>query len=219
MPTPNSQRLWSIVVPSASEAISSKGQALETVTIDVAHEIGSTLEPSTITETRIVQPSSRPVRVRVQSQVVTDGIRKSKSPEYLASIRRRSARRLATAVTELEPHSNREDFVVCTYPILKQINDLLATLIDGNYEGNSREMLRQVRNTLMNGGWNQYRKTEVRKLVVDILQELANVEEVVPNHVKSGFARLLEAKLNPIGAPLPLDDEDESINGQEEIPD
>lgn len=120
----------------------------------------------------------------------------------VAALRQRRARAIRDAIVGLEAHAGRRDFAVCTYPVLKQLNELLMSLADASAEGNTREILRQVRNTLMNGGWNQYRDPAVRRAAADTLKGLAEAEEVLPPRVDEAFDRLFAAGLTPAGAQL-----------------
>jgi hypothetical protein len=192
---------------------------LEVITIPVIHELGSDLRGGIIEKTRWLPPSVRPIVVKVESRVVAHAVLGGHSPEYFAAVRRRKCRTLCAAMEELTPHSAREDFAVCTYPVLKLVNDLLTTLNDVSEEGNTREILRQLRNTLMNGGWNKYRDPSVRRIAVEILKGLAIAEEVLPQSVNESFDRLYAARMNPVGMPLfPVEKNDETPDGQDQIP-
>jgi hypothetical protein len=192
---------------------------LEVITIPVIHELGSDLRGGIIESTRWLAPCKRPVIVRVESQVVTGAVQGGHSPEYLAAVRRRKCRALDAAVGGLTPHAGREDFAVCTYPVLNQINDLLTTLNDASAEGNTREVLRQLRNTLMNGGWNKYRDPAVRRAAAEILNGLAEADEVLPQRVNESFDRLYAAGVNPVGTRLfAAGDDDETPDGEDEVP-
>lgn len=192
---------------------------VEVIDIPVIHELGSDLNGGIIQSTRVIGPSKRPVIVKVESQVVASGLQAIQSAEYMATVRRRKARELSVAFEQLEPHTVREDFAVCTYPVLKQVNELLATLLNAGTEGNTREILRQLRNTLMNGGWNRYRAPDSRRTALTILARLAEAEEILPKDVDEVFDRLYDAGLHPVGAPLfTADEEDEAPDGETEIP-
>jgi hypothetical protein len=157
--------------------------------------------------------------VKVESQVVTRAVQGAHSPEYLATVRRRKARALCNAVERLSQDAARDDFAVCTYPVLKQVNELLTTLADASTEGNTREILRQLRNTLMNGGWNGYKDPAARATAVAILNHLAEAEDVLPKEADESFDRLSDVGLDPVGAKLfGGDEEDDTIDGENEVP-
>jgi hypothetical protein len=199
LPKPSIFQDW----PEPSIAVATTGVAdLPVLTIPVIHELGSDLKGGTIESTRLLPPSKRPVMIKVESRVVTEGLQRIQSSEYLATVRRRKSRALRDAIAGLARHAGREDFAVCTYPVLKQVNELLTTLNEASEEGNTREILRQLRNTLMNGGWSRYRAPEVRRAAVEILNGLAEAEEVLPQRVDESFDRLHASGLNPVGTPL-----------------
>src|SRR5207244_1809609 len=131
--------------------------------LKVIHELGSSGASLSVTMHRLVPPSQSPTLVIFRSEVVGQPA-SSASPEYLATVRRRKARRLADSIADLSKYSDRNDFTVWTYPVLEQIKDLLATLADAATEGNTREILRQLRDTFMNGGWESYRRSDARNL-------------------------------------------------------
>jgi hypothetical protein len=69
-------------------------------------------------------------------------------------------------------------------------------------EGNAREVLRQVRDSLCDGGWLHYRKAEVREEVASVLEAyLADIEEVPPEAVRLAFNRLADVGLLPVQVP------------------
>jgi hypothetical protein len=137
----------------------------------------------------------------------------------MATLRRRKSGKLRNAIPDLAQHAQRQDFVVCTYPVLKEIQELLTLLANSETEGNSREVLRQLRNTLMNGGWNRYRDPTVRRTGAEILTHLAEADEVLPRKVDEAFDQLDRAGLNPVGAPLPEASEEETTaDAQDEVP-
>jgi hypothetical protein len=189
------------------------------VNIGLVHELGWDLTGGVIETTRIISPSRRPVAVKVVSEVVTRAARRAHSPEYMATVRRRKCGKIRATVIALAEHAARPDVAVCTYPIHKDINDLLAVLASSDTEGNAREILRQVRNTLMNGGWNRYRTAAVRETAARILSHLAEAEEVLPGKVDEVFDQLDRAGLDPVGAPLPELSEDETAaDAESEVP-
>jgi hypothetical protein len=135
-----------------------------------------------------------------------------------SALRRREACKIGEAISKLAGYAAPADFAVYTYPVVKQINDILAALVN-DAEGNTREILRQLRNTLMNGGWNKYRDGAVRQVAREILTRLAEADTVLAQEVDEAFDRLCDAGLNPVGASLLADaDEDQDADAQEKIP-
>ncbi len=192
---------------------------VDVVNIPVLHELGWDLTSRRIETTRLIPPSRRPVAVKVVSDVVTHGAQRARSADYLATLRRRNAGKISRAVTGLAEHVQRPDFAECTYPVLKELNELLSLLADAEVEGNTRGILRQIRNTLMNGGWDKYRAAAARSTVAQLLNHLAEAAEVLPHKVDEAFAQLQHAGLNPVGAPIPEMAEEADADAENEVPD
>lgn len=193
---------------------------LNRVEVEVFHELGSDFDPRPIMEQRLIPSSKFPTLVTFKSEVLRGAAQRLRSPEYTATVRRRKARALVEEMKALEQYCEREDLTVWTFPILNQIKELLAFLADADEEGNTREILRQVRNTLMNGGWNRYRDAKARITVAAILERLANAEEVHAEDVDSVFDDLCRAKLNPVGSFLSgTENESPDVEKEAEVPD
>ena len=134
----------------------------------------------------------------------------------MATVRRRKAARLAESVAELTKYSDRDDFAVWTYPVLQQIKDLLWTLADSQKEGNTREILRQLRDTFMNGGWESYRRSDACGLAIELLENLASAVEITPKDANAAFERLFRLGLNPVGSfTCGSETDGEASNGEE----
>ena len=201
--------------PIAASDTVTVGRSIEEITVDVIHELGSRGTALTVTTHRVVPPSRVPTIVTIRSQVLGQP-GSSASPEYLGTVRRRKARRLADSILELAKYSDRTDFVVWTYPVLEQIKELIATLSDATAEGNTREILRQVRDSFMNGGWESYRRPDARNVAFMIADQLASATEVAPKDVDAAFESLMQARLNPVGRFIcdPVF-QDEELDGEE----
>ncbi len=77
-------------------------------------------------------------------------------------------------------------------------------------EGNTRELLRRLRDSLMNGGWDDYRRKQVRSLAETVLRYLGEAEVVSPTDVGRISGELDEAGLHTVALPLlTFDDENE----------
>ena len=188
--------------------------------VNIIHEIGSRLEDSTTLRAVYVPPSEAPTVIHVKSQVVASAARGINSPAYIATVRRRVTRSLAEKVGSLQKYAVREDVATGTCPVLEQLNTLLKTLAHADKEGNTREILRQIRTTIMNGGWNHYRAPDVRNLVKSLLEHLASIEDVSAKDAHLAFEKLNGVGLDSIGAPLfETCDGDESDDHEgEEVP-
>jgi hypothetical protein len=187
--------------------------------ISIVHELGADLRAETIEKIVTIGPSQVPVRVKVESRVITQTAKAFHSSEYMATSRRRAARVLSTLILGLEVGAAREDFVVCTHPIVSGIGALMEKLQGASEEGNVREILRQVRNTFLDGGWESYRKADARRTAAAALEHLATAEEVTPRDVDVWFTKLIESGADPVGAKMFTMTEDDETDGEEEIPD
>ncbi len=150
-----------------------------------------------------------------QAQVLGDAARRLSSPEYLAAKRRRQSATIADLVRELARHAEGPDFPVWTHAALQELRSLIEYLSDAEqfsdcpHEGNSCEILRQIRDTFLNVGWEHYRKSEVRNRVAAILTRLAQADEVTAEDAELTMDQLLELGLDPaVGLQLSYDQED-----------
>jgi hypothetical protein len=181
--------------------------------VGITHEIGPTfIGSTTATEQRMVPPSDAPTRITFFSNVVqSSAARTMRSPAYLASVRRRHMKSLAKEIESWGRQVDRLDFAAVTLPVFERLRDLVAkTLIDIDTEGNTREILRRLRDTLLDGGSNHYRRPEVRGAAVQVLQQLGELEEVTPKHVANAVDLLRRQKLATVALGPILDADAES---------
>ena len=124
--------------------------------------------------------------------MILTATRNARSPEYVATLRRKLADKIRSLVSGLAQEADRPDFAVATHPIVAAIRRALEQLSDAEFEGNAREILRQIRDSMMNGGWEKYRDTHVRDIAVQGARLLSTKDEVGPSHVgiKKRFANL-----------------------------
>jgi len=188
----------------------------ETVEISILHELAYPLEDASESITIDIDPFSPPKQVTIKSRVLTAAARRLGSPEYLAAIRRRKARAISKAIEGLADRAANEDFVVWTHECLDRLRQLIHQLSeaeqysDPQHEGNSCEILRQIRDSFLNSGWERYREADVRRETVLILRRLGEVNEVTPEDAGSCMDRLLHLGLDvAVGMPLFNDEEDE----------
>ena len=205
--------LGKLITSSNSAPVARIGTEVE---IGVIHELGIGAEGMPVTEYRVIPPSQFHTLVTFKSQVVGQLPSQSPSVEYTATVRRRKARRLAESISELAAFCDRSDFTAWTFPVLKQIKDLILTLADAEREGNTREILRQLRDTFMNGGWEAYRRSDARTLAYAIVDHLANAVEVTPKDANAAFDKLCQLGLNPVGQFLHGTETEKDADGQED---
>jgi hypothetical protein len=166
------------------------------VQLDLVHEIGGDLIGSSVRRDHLIDPSNVPTLVSVVSHVVSDAARGMNSPEYLATVRRRKTAKIKNAITSLTKKTRREDFAAFTFRIVEEIRDLLIQLNDVQREGNTREILRQVRDTFFDGGHERYLEDNTRELVASIFDRLSTADEVVPEDVDRVWDELYESGLS-----------------------
>jgi hypothetical protein len=169
------------------------------VEVNVIHEPDVHGSGLTFEESRVIPPSVFPTLVTFKSKV---GASASKPPssEYFATVRRRKAKNIQSSIAGLMKYAERDDFTAWTFPVIQQIKSLLDFLLDAEREGNTREILRQLRDSFMNGGWNSYRQEESRSLACNLLANLASAEEILPEHVDAAFERLIGMGLGQVPA-------------------
>lgn len=168
--------------------------------IKVIHELGSDLMGGTIKKSRLIDTSKTPTLVTFESQVVTEAARCMNSPEYLSSVRRRTSGKIKNMLDSLARKAHRDDFEAFTFRVVEEVRELLHQLKDVRSEGNTREILRQVRDTFMDGGHERYRDPKARALVAEIFKRLAEADEVTPEDVDQVWDDLYDSGLAP---PMP----------------
>jgi hypothetical protein len=168
--------------------------------IKLIHELGSDLVGGTIRKDCLIDPSDMPTLVSIESRVVTDAARTMNSPEYLASVRRRVSIKIKSMLGSLSKKARRDDFEAFTFRVVEEIRELLAQLTDIHREGNTREILRQTRDTFLNGGHERYREEKARMLVASIFERLSDADEVTAEDVDQVWDELYD---NGLASPLP----------------
>lgn len=185
---------------------------------EICHEFTSVLDDRVEERTVHIDPSAPPVEVKFRSRVIFPGRRTLRSPAYLATVRRREGGRICQLVTDLKQDADKDDFEVWTHEVLGSLRKLIRKLSDAEedadieHEGNSCEILRQLRDTLLNTGWHRYREQEVRNAVVEILQHLASADEVSSDDAHRAMDNLFDLNLDPAVGFV-------GQYGEEEIPD
>jgi hypothetical protein len=213
--TTNSQTLWIVSNP---EAPSLKERLRN---VDILHDLQTAPAESDISRFILLPASANPVVVAVRSTVVNVPVPQMNSPEFLASVRRRRSEKMTKMLDSLAKKVHRDDFAAFTFRIADEIRSLLLDLADVKREGNTREILRQIRDTFLDGRHEQYRNQEAREALLGILMRLSDADEVTPDDVDAAFDQLQESG---IAAPLPQlflieqDKEEPNGGGTAEIP-
>ncbi len=203
-----------------TETASSKRWLIPGIRREFIHELGYDLEDISQEYMVTVEPSSFKTNIHIKSTVRATGARALRSAPYLAAVRRREAKKIAELVASLPAiTTDAEDFIAWAHEPLDRIRNLIDKLStaeefrETEFEGNSCEILRQLRDTFLGQGWQSYRDDCVCATTVSILNHLATEDEISSDNVYASLDKLLDAGLSPaIG--IPRDDVDE-----EEIPD
>ncbi len=154
--------------------------------------------------------------LRVRAHLVAGPAKRLSSKSYLATVRRRRSKRIADLVKGLAQYSGGQDFPVWTQQVLHELLSLIHELSeaeqfrDVQYEGNSCEILRQIRDTFLDAGWEHYRREEVRDCVATILSRMSEALEVMPDDADGAMDQLLDLGLNPaVGLQLSYEQEEQ----------
>jgi hypothetical protein len=164
----------------------------------LTHPNPNTFAASKISATMIVPAADLPTEIVIRSESPRYQPQLRPSAGYNAAVRRRqsqAALNALRAMDQLDP--NRDDGAALTYPFFEAIRKALATIQDFDGEGNSREVLRRVRDTIINGGWGKYRQPETRAAVAEVLKSLLQ-ENVSPEQARSAGRRLRAIGLRPV---------------------
>ena len=167
----------------------------------IIHELGSDLAGSSVTKYVEVPATDTPMVLGFTSHVLTDSGGWMNSPEYLASVRRRKCAKVTRMISSLAQKARRDDFEAFTFRVVEEVRGLLAQLTDVQSEGNTREILRQIRDTFLDGGHERYRDPKTRLLVESILTRLSEFDEVTPEMVDQVWDELFDGGVTtPIAA-------------------
>ena len=168
----------------ASDSVSA---AVAREDVHIIHELGIGGTGNIVTESKLIAPSDRPTLVSVRSEV-TRSSRAMSSPAYLATIRRRHMTWLSSQIAGLARTAAGSELPVHTFPIIERIRDVLtSSLADADTEGNSKEILRRIRDSFLNGGFESYRRDNVRAEVSALLADLGRRDEVTSAEVDGTY--------------------------------
>lgn len=184
--------------------------------VDVFHDIGTNADPiQVIEESRTLPASNVPTRIKLRSVVASRTA--NRSPEYFATIRRRRAGLIRSAIRQLSVHEGADDIFMHTGTILDAIRELLHALDGVKTEGNARQVLRYLRDSFLDGGWDAYKKATSVTKAVGVASLLADNESVTAKHADTAYDDLVEVGLEPVVLPAMRDEQAEGeANGQSE---
>jgi len=123
------------------------------------------------------------------------------SDEYSASLRRRTLGALAQKVGELADLRSDDRFMFAVDGAIQKVEEALQEFAQAKREGNTREILRTLLNTLRNGGWERYKPPEVARAIQEFLARLSGAEWIVPEQVNAFHELVDERDLNSLTLP------------------
>jgi len=197
--------------------VASTGPATNVKPVTLYHELGPRLEDQVAEEWIEIPRGSPATTVHVKSHVIAHGARALRSPQYLATIRRREAQKTAGLIQALADHAESDEFVAWAHKPLERLRALVHRLTEAEeyecpeHEGNSCEILRQLRDTFLNSGWERYREPAVREAAVEILGRLASANEVSADDASQAMDQLLDLGLDPAVGVIWQDGEEEEV--------
>jgi len=189
------------------------------ISLDIIHELGRDLS-DTYSEKSLTLPASMlPTVVTFKSTVRAANTRALRSPAYLASIRRRETAAISRMIDALPTIADSDqDFLTCVHEPYDHIQKLIDTLSsaedhrDTEIEGNSCEILRQIRDTFTGSSWKAYRSRDVCAATLSVLKWLSTEDEITSEFVYRSLEELIAAGLSP-ATEIPVDDvEEEEIS-------
>jgi hypothetical protein len=170
-------------------------------------EVPATLLDTTTEQVFSIPPCNETTQVKVRTHVLaaaararvsSGSTRTQYSPEYYAILRRRGIQEISVLISDLATNQGDPGFPIRTYPIVERVGKVLNSLTDSTSEGNSREILRQIRDSFLNGGWERDRVPEKRQVVSRFLHTVGQLEAVTLKHADECFDMLLDSGFNPV---------------------
>lgn len=185
------------------------------------HEMGEDFSESDMTNLLEVPPSRHPTKVVIRSIVLPPTGNRRASPKYLAVLRRRKAKGIEELIAALGRYAEDDGFALWTEKIVEDLRKVIQFLSDEEefsdppHEANSCEVLRQIRDSFLNGGWEKYRRSDVRSAVLDVLKRLSKQDEVSGDDVNYAFDELLRVGLDGTAFPIQaiFADDNEEVPG------
>ena len=184
------------------------GEAPAAVGLHITHEVDPlALQDRTIREVFVLDTPTPKTKVAFSSHVSYRPAQLANSPAYLASVRRKGTSQIKKLAVDLANYAQSDDFAAYTQQVLVELKQLLKTIADAEElrnprsEANSCEILRQLRDSLLNDGWREYRKPNVRRIAIDALRFLSEADSVAAADAFKLGDSLLDLGIEPaVGA-------------------
>lgn len=119
---------------------------------------------------------SENIAVCISSEIADQLIKDLK--RAIAGERGYSLTELIDQFKKLDGYADTEDFVVFTYSPLTTIQELLKRMVNIDSEIMTRELLRRLRDSMMDGGWDALREQSLRLAIIACLEEASKAESV-----------------------------------------
>lgn len=130
-----------------------------------------------------IAPSTKKTRLEFELQVDSSALVKQQSDAYLGAIRRKECQRIQGLIRDLASHVERDDFYMAIHAPLQATRELIKRLMPSRVEANAREMLRQLRDSLIGEQGDKYKETKVRETVVREFDTLCKSTSILMNDV------------------------------------
>jgi hypothetical protein len=150
------------------------------------------------TDSVTIQPSNGITKVEYVSRVDAADVQRMQSATAIAISRRRRCGEIHKMVLNLGQHVAAPDFHTFVHRIAEALSRVYRELLEYDYvEGNSCMILRYLRNSIQDGGWEKYREAHVRSTVSGLTNELATALVVEANMAERAFKTLYDVGLQP----------------------
>jgi hypothetical protein len=126
----------------------------------------------------------------------------SDSDEYTVTLRCRMIVAIAQHLRELAALGGDERFLFAVDAAIKKTEESLQEFADLKREGNTREILRTLLNTMRNGGWERFRNPVVPTKLQEFLTQLATAEWIIPEQVEEFHSLIEDQGLDSLALPL-----------------
>lgn len=189
---------------STIDTISSRQRAYQMIV-----EVDENLGDKYVTHSFDLPASSKTTSVTVTAVADASQARRGASETYLAAIRRRDSKNIKVMYQSLDLAQSASSIMMQTMPILELLQKLILQLHSSDREANSREVLRQVRETLLDGQWKHYLHPNAKDTFLALMGRLAEAGEVDFHDTVDSAEKLEAVGFSISGMAIPVDGETE----------
>ncbi len=206
--------------PTIAGQVQHIGKSPAAFALNITHELDLFVEQDeTISKTFVLDTPTPKTKVAFKSHVSFRPPHLANSPAYLASLRRKGAEQIRKLVAGLASYAESEYFAVYTQEVLIELKQLIRTIAKAEEsrnprsEANSCEILRQLRDSLLNDGWHEYRKPDVRHTVTNALRFLSEADTVTAAEAFKLGDSLLDLGIDPAVGAMTCEEEPDVEEG------